>query len=254
MENITTSTGIGWIRQGFALFRQQPAELSMLFLLYMLLMFSLSLIPAVGQLLPLLLVPAFTMAFMQACVDIEAGRKVKPALLLTAFRSPALVSLLQLGAFYLIAAVIAVAASSLIDGGTFWKLMSGQIRPDEDNAALNNLPLAMTMSALIYLPFAMGFWHAAPLVMWQRMGLFKAIFYSFFAVRRCGKAFLAYSLGWIVAGIAVPAIISALLSLLLGKNLVTVMLLMPLSVILTLVMYCSFYPTYTAVFERPEPI
>jgi hypothetical protein len=30
------------------------------------------------------------------------------------------------------------------------------------------------------------------------------------------------------------------------------MLLMPLSVILTLVMYCSFYPTYTAVFERPE--
>jgi 5-formyltetrahydrofolate cyclo-ligase len=30
------------------------------------------------------------------------------------------------------------------------------------------------------------------------------------------------------------------------------LLLMPLSVILTLVMYCSFYPTYTAVFERPE--
>jgi hypothetical protein len=29
---------------------------------------------------------------------------------------------------------------------------------------------------------------------------------------------------------------------------------MPLSVILTLVMYCSFYPTYTAVFERPEQL
>jgi hypothetical protein len=252
MQPITASTGIAWIRQGFALFRKQPAELSMLFLLYMLLMFSLSLIPLVGQLLPLLLVPTFTMAFMQACVDIEAGRKVMPARLLTAFRSPAIGSLLQLGAFYLIAAVIAVAASSLIDGGTFWKLMSGQIRPDENDAALNNLPLAMLFSVLIYLPFGMGFWHAAPLVMWQRMSLFKAIFYSFFAVRRCGKAFLAYSLGWIVAGIAVPAIISAFLSLLLGKNLVTVMLLMPLSVILTLVMYCSFYPTYTAVFERPE--
>jgi hypothetical protein len=55
-------------------------------------------------------------------------------------------------------------------------------------------------------------------------------------------------------GIAAPAIISAFLSLLLGKTLVTVMLLMPLSVILTLVMYCSFYPTYTAVFERPEQL
>ncbi len=252
MQKIKASTGIGWIRQGFALFRKQPAELSMLFLLYMLLMFSLSLIPAVGQLLPLLLVPTFTMAFMQACVDIDAGRKVKPALLLTAFRSPALGSLLRLGALYLIAGVVAVAASSLIDGGTFWKLMSGQIRPDNDDVAVNDLPLAMLFAALVYLPFAMGFWHAAPLLMWQRMGLLKAIFYSFFAVRRCGRAFLAYSLGWIVAGLALPAIISAVLSLLLGKNLVTVMLLMPLSVILTLVMYCSFYPTYTAVFERPE--
>ena len=81
----------------------------------------------------------------------------------------------------------------------------------------------------------------------------KAIFYSFFAVRRCGKAFLAYALGWIVIGIAVPAIISAVLSLLLGKTLVTVMLLMPLSVIMTIVMYCSFYPTYLQVFERPAP-
>ena len=148
---------------------------------------------------------------------------------------------------------LAIGASSLIDGGTFWKLLSGQIKPDDEKQiATDELPLAMLFSALVYLPFAMGFWHAAPLATWQRMGLFKAIFYSFFAVHRCGRAFLAYSLGWVMIGIAAPAIISALLSLLLGKTLVTIMLLMPLSVILTIVMYCSFYPTYTAVFERPE--
>ena len=77
MQAIAAKQGIEWIRQGFALFRRQPAELSTLFLLYMLLMFSLSLIPVVGQLLPLLLVPTFTMAFMQACVEIEADRKVR---------------------------------------------------------------------------------------------------------------------------------------------------------------------------------
>ena len=55
-DKISARQGIEWIRQGFALFRKQPAELSMLFLLYMLLMFVLSLIPLVGQLLPLLLV------------------------------------------------------------------------------------------------------------------------------------------------------------------------------------------------------
>jgi hypothetical protein len=99
MDSIAAKEGISWIKQGFALFRRQPSELSMLFLLYMLLMFSLSLIPLIGQLLPLMLVPAFTMAFMQACVEIEADRKVKPSLLLTAFRSPALGTLLKLGRF-----------------------------------------------------------------------------------------------------------------------------------------------------------
>ncbi len=252
--NVPARQGIDWIREGFALFRKQPAELSMLFLLYMLLMFSLSLIPVVGQLLPLLLVPAFSMAFMQACVEIEAGRKVRPHLLLTAFRSPALGALLRLGALYLLAALGAVAASALLDGGVFWKLMSGQLAPDDDSVQVGDLPLAILFSALVYLPAAMAFWHAAPLMVWQRMGLFKAVFYSFFAVRRCGKAFIAYALGWVLVGIALPAVISAVLGLLLGKNIISVMLLMPLSVILTLVMYCSFYPTYTAVFERPEPL
>ncbi len=253
-DNISASQGIEWIRQGFALFRRQPAELSMLFLLYMLLMFVLSLIPMVGQLLPLLLVPTFSMAFMQACVEIEAGRKAKPDLLLTAFRSPALGTLLRLGVLYLLAAILAVAASTVIDDGIFWKLMSGQLRADEQNIPVAELPLAMMFSALIYVPFAMALWHAAPLATWQNMGLFKAIFYSFFAVRRCGKAFLAYALGWIVVGIAVPAIISALLGLILGKAIVAIMLLMPLSVILTIVMYCSFYPTYVEIFDKPEQI
>ena len=75
MEKIPANTGIEWIRQGFALFRKQPAELSMLFLLYMLLLFSLSIIPLLGQILPLLLVPVFSLAFMQACVQIEAGKR-----------------------------------------------------------------------------------------------------------------------------------------------------------------------------------
>ena len=249
-DKISARQGIEWIRQGFALFRKQPAELSMLFLLYMLLMFALSIIPLVGQLLPLLLVPCFSMAFMQACVEIEAGRKARPNLLLTAFRSPALGTLLRLGVLYLLGAVLAVAASTLVDGGVFWKLMSGQVRADEQELPVGDLPLAMIFSALIYVPFAMAFWHAAPLATWQRMGLFKAIFYSFFAVRRCGKAFLAYALGWIVVGIALPAIISALLGLILGKAIVAIMLLMPLSVILTIVMYCSFYPTYLEVFDK----
>ena len=32
------------------------------------------------------------------------------------------------------------------------------------------------------------------------------------------------------------------------------MLLMPLSAILTIVLYCSFHPTYLEIFERPEQV
>ena len=252
MQRLPASVGVTWIRQGFALFRKQPAELAMLFLLYMLLMYSLALIPLLGQLLPLMLMPAFSMAFMQACVEIDAGRKVRPALLLTAFRSPALGTLLRLGSLYMLAVLTAVAASTLIDDGVFWKLLSGQLKPDAEGVSFGSLPLAMLFSALVYLPFSMAFWHAAPLATWQRMGLFKSLFYSFFAVRRCGKAFLAYALGWFLIGFIAPLFIGVLFGLLVDKALVP-MVLVPLSVVFTLAMYCSFYPTYTAVFDRPEP-
>ncbi len=256
MQRLPASAGIDWIRQGFALLRKQPAELAMLFLLYMLLMYTLALIPLLGQFLPLLLMPAFSMAFMQACVEIEAGRKVRPGLLLTAFRSPALGTLLRLGSLYMLAAITAVAASALVDDGVFWKLLSGQLKPDAEGVTFGSLPLAMLLSALLYLPFAMAFWHAAPLATWQRMGLFKSLFYSFFAVRRCGKALLVYALGWLMIGFIAPLFIGTLFGLLVDKAILGVMLpmlLVPLSVIFTLAMYCSFYPTYTAVFDRPEP-
>ena len=75
MEKLPANTGWLWIKEGFTLFRKQPAELSILFLSYMFLMFVIGIIPVLGQLLPLMLVPVFSMAFMQACVHIEQGKR-----------------------------------------------------------------------------------------------------------------------------------------------------------------------------------
>src|SRR4030088_445205 len=131
MEKLPANTGWLWIKEGFALFRKQPAELSTLFLSYMFLMLAVGIIPLLGQVLPLMLVPVFSMAFMQACVNIEQGKRVYPNLLLTGFRSPAFGKLLKLGVLYVAAGAIAVAASSLIDGGVFWRAMTGQIVLDQ---------------------------------------------------------------------------------------------------------------------------
>lgn len=251
MEKLSAQTGWLWVKQGFAFFRQQPGELSTLFMGYMLVMFTLGMIPVLGQLLPLILVPAFSMAFMLACMTIEQGQRAHPRLLFAGFRSPALPTLLKLGGLNLLTAVLAVGASSLIDGGVFWQVMSGQIELDPKTVQESDMSLAMLFSAALYTPAAMAFWYAAPLAFWQKMGIGKAIFYSFFAVKRAGKAFLIYGLSWLAIGVLLPTVISLFITLLLGKSLLATMLLIPMSVALTIVLYCSFYPTYTAVFGQP---
>ena len=52
-------------------------------------------------------------------------------------------------------------------------------------------------------------------------------------------------------GIAIPAFISAILMLAIGRSEIMMMVLMPFSIVMTIVMYCSFYPTYVQVFDRP---
>jgi hypothetical protein len=162
--------------------------------------------------------------------------------------------LLILGVLYLVAAVIAIAASSLVDGGVFWQLMSSDKALDQETIRESNMSMAMMFSALIYMPAAMAFWYAAPLIMWQKMSLGKAVFYSFFAVKRSAKAFLVYGVAWLLIGVLMPAILSSLIAMLFAKAIAVMVILLPLSLILTVVMYCSFYPTYTHMFGRPDAL
>ena len=251
MEKIPARTGWLWLKQGVALFRKQPAEMSTLFLAYMFFMFAIGIVPLLGQILPLVLVPVFSIAFMQACRNIDEGQKVLPNLLISGFRSPALKRLLILGALYFLAALAAVAASALVDGGTFFKVMTGQQLLDAEAVRNSDMSQAMLLSAVLYTPALMGFWYAAPLIAWQNMGVAKAIFYSFFAVYRASRAFLVYGLAWGVVGVLLPVIFSTLIALLLGTALVTIVILLPLTLIMTVVMYCSFYPMYTDIFGKP---
>ena len=188
MEKLPAATGWQWIKDGFTLFRKQPAELSTLFLSYMFLMMIVTIIPLLGQLLPLVLVPVFSMAFMQACVQVEKGQRVYPNLLLTGFRSPAFKTLLLLGVLYVLAATAAIGASALIDGGVFWNVMTGTERVDAKTVQGSGITLAMLLAAALYTPAAMAFWFAAPLVAWQGMGLGKALFFSFYAGKRGPRA------------------------------------------------------------------
>lgn len=255
MDTLPAKTGWLWVREGFEIFSKRPAELSTLFFGYLFLMLALGIVPVIGQLLPLLLVPLFSMTFMHACVHVKQGKRVYPNLLLTGFRSPAVRTLLKLGGLYLLAAIGSIGLSSLIDGGLFWQAITGQIAVDAEVVRNSNMTMAMLFSAIIYVPAAMAFWFAAPLIGWQGMGVGKAIFYSFFAVKRAGKAFLVYGLLWVGIGMILPVLVSSLVGALLNSPSASIFVMLPMSLVLTIVMYCSFYPTYTQMFgEPPEPL
>jgi hypothetical protein len=201
---------------------------------------------------PLLLVPVFSMAFMQACVQIESGKRVYPNLLLTGFKSPRFSGLIRLGVLYVLSAVIALGVSAIADGGVFWNVMTGSAPIDAKTVQESRMTLGMLVAVAVWTPAAMAFWFAAPLIAWQDMPVGKSLFYSFFAVRRAGKAFLVYGLAWVIIGVFLPVMLSSALALITGKMIVTMLVLMPVSIIMTVAMYCSFFPNYTDVFGQPE--
>ncbi|MES2106814.1 MAG: BPSS1780 family membrane protein [Pseudomonadota bacterium] len=252
MEKPTAKTGWLWVKEGFKLFLKQPAELLTLFFAYMFLSMAIGILPVVGQFLPLMLIPVFAMSFMQACRQIEQGKRVYPNLLLIGFRSPAFLRLLQLGVLYVVAVVLAIAVSSLVDDGALWDFVFGQKPMDNQAMRESQLFTGMMVAALVYLPAMMAFWYAAPLIAWNQMPVGKAVFYSFFAVQKAGGAFTVYGLAWMVLSVLLPTLLSVLVAVIVGQAVVVVLVVIPITIVLTVIMYSSFYPTYTDVFGRPD--
>jgi len=248
MSALTAAAGWLWVKQGFALFRKRPGQLIVLFSSYMFVMIGLGIIPVVGQLLPMFAAPIFSMVFMIACAQIEQNGLLNPLQLRTSFVSPVLRRLCTLGGLYLLGAGIAAAVSYLIDGGIFVQLMMGQKKAEATPGQSVSVLVTMLLLAIAYIPV---FWFAAPLIVWQKMPVGKAIFYSFFSVFREIKTFLVYFLAWIAIGALLPSLLAGILTLIIGKGL-AMLLMFLLTIVLTVIMYCSFYATYVGVFGQPE--
>ncbi len=188
---------------------------------------------------------------MHACALAERGERIYPKILLAGLRSPSFATLLKLGTIYPLAAALAISASSIIDDGMFWKIISGQIALDPQSSQAPDMPLAMLFATVLYLLAPTLLWFAAPLIAWQKMSLGKAIFYSFFSVIRYGKAFLMY-LAVSALCFFLSAFTSVFLATLFNNAGIAMLIMPPLVLLLIVVIYCSFYPTYTHLFGAPE--
>ena len=237
--------GWHWIQQGFSTFKKKPFELLFMFFGLIFVNLGLSLVPFVGAVIPFIFGPALGMGIMHACRDINEGKPITTGSLFIAFRTPALRTLLTLGALYTLLLVGALACSIPFDNGALWNYVSEPAKADPKLLVKSDIGLGMLIFFTVFTPVAMSFWFGGPLVMWHGMSAVKAIFYSFFAVWRARKAFLVYLLSW--CGIL------SLLGLLIGlSGGVLGVIMLPLMLTISLVMYCTFFYSYKAVFSRVQ--
>lgn len=246
MTSLPARSGWDWIKQGFALFRQQPGRLAFLFLGYMLFLAFAGMIPIVGQPLSLVLMPVFGAAFMQAGAIIDRGEAVTPDLIMTGFRKPAFKPLFRLGLGYFAVFALVAAAMALMDDGTIAKLATGKLDPRSAEAQAAQLWKPMLAALVIAIPAGMAFAFPVPLIMWRGMGVAKSIFYSFFAVWRNLRAFLVFALAWFV----LFTVVTQVVALLAGPKLFALAI-QPVLVLIGILGQCSFYASYRQVFGAP---
>ncbi|MGO4479119.1 BPSS1780 family membrane protein [Massilia sp. 2TAF26] len=248
MSTLPARTGWDWLKRGMGLFRKQPAALTTLLFASILLAIGISAVPIIGPIIVVVLIPSFSMAFMQACLMIDNGDRVTPAVLLTGFRKPVLGGLCKVGVIYLGVFLVLTLIALMITPESLRQL-PGNIKLDPkdklpfslgDVAAVFGLLILETVS-LLTLCFA------APLTYWKQMGPGKATFYSFFAVMRSARVFGVLLLSWFGIFTLITFVVVNLFSAIALAQVV----LMWLMFLFILFLQCAIYAGYRDIFGKP---
>lgn len=252
-RKLTARQGWGWLAAGFALFRKNPAQLTMIILGYWLLIAFVNSLPIVGPVLATLCIPAFSVGLMSACRDVDQGRGLLFPVLFSGFRQQRK-TLFVLGALYLAATLLALIASALADGGLFMQSMVGSYRPSEEDITGGAFLAAAQIALILMTPVIMAWWYAPVLVAWHGFEAGKALFFSLFACLRNWQAFLAYGVCVMVFGAVLPGLLLGLVVSAMPEAaaFITSLAIVPLLLVLAPALVASFYVTYREVFTTAD--
>jgi len=252
MRIVPARNGWSWLVKGFALFRKNPPMWLFLVFVYSLSLTFLHNIRYLGPSISLALLPMFSVSFMVMCAVLERGGMLRPALLISGFRSGPH-TLILLGILYTLSMAAVLGLASLADAGTLmlWFLF-GQV-PSAEAVQDEGFANAALIASLGAVPVMMAFWFAPVLAAWTRIGAAQSLFYSFFAVWRNWRAFLVYGTAISLASFLVLMTVGILAYLTGGDG--------PMAQSLALVfafpiLFASFYASYRDVFPDnavPDP-
>ena len=230
--------GLQWVRDGIRTFFKQPLALTVLFFMFMTVVSLLSLVPYVGGLLSLVLIPGASLGMMAASHEAARGRFPLPSILLTAWRvgQQRKRDMLNLGLIYAVGFALVLGLTALLDGGQFVKLYLVGSEPGaaalQDDTLLAPLGLFTAGSFLLQLLF----WHAPALVHWGHVPPVKSLFFSWMACWRNKGAFLVFGLIWMAlmsSGLLLVSLLGDALDSTVGNGLVMALALMLLAMFST---------------------
>jgi hypothetical protein len=259
LRTVPARQGALWVRQGFQVFFKQPMAFAALFAAFMFAVFVFALLPVVGTVLMLALLPLVSLGFMIASRMAMGGQFATPRVFIEPLRAPKpqVIAMVQLGLVYASATFVIMFLSDQVDGGAFDALMDAmpgaQSAPQVVAAKLVEpglwfgLLLRLGLAGALSVPF----WHAPALVYWDGHGCAKALFSSTIACWRNRGAFAVYSLGWFALIMAVGAGGSLIFGLL-GQAQLFALAAVPMSLLLTTVFYASLYFTFADCFTTDE--
>ena len=240
--------GVRWLGEGWRLFRVAPLPWFALSCVYLLGTNLLVLVPFIGTLAALVLVPPLTVGMMAAARAASRGRRPEVGMLAEGFRVETRPQI-ALGVVYLACSMLIFAATTAADsGGGLRALMSGRAPSEEMELEALMFPLAVL--GLLYLPVLMMFWFSPPLVAWHATGPARALFFSFVACLMNWRAFLAYGVAAVLMMAVVPALALLTLRILFPVELkaAAVSFVFPLLVVLMPTLFSSFYASYREIF------
>ena len=250
LQIVPASRGVQWAKLGMRTFLKQPLALVGLFFMFMAMISLLSMVPLLGNVGALILIPGATLGFMAAAKEAQGGNFPMPVILVTAFREgpDKRRAMLVLGVLYMLGFLLVLGISALADGGKFARLylvggsMSGELMEAAD------FELALLLSMVLYLPLSLMFWHAPALVHWHGVSPAKSVFFSLVACKRNFSAFTVFGLVWLGVFMAVGVAV-AFVSLAMGNPDMVAVLMFPAAMLIAAMFFTSLFFSYRDCFD-----
>ena len=242
------TAGWSWIVLGTRLFRRQPMAMLFWSITTSFFINVGALIPILGQTALVLLTPLLTFLTLCACRNLDENVRMMPGLWLQPLQTPGVTGrLLRLGLLYLgCSFVIALLAllpflSSMLDA-------IGTADQPDFVALAQAMQAPMIVFGLFYIVLSALFWHTPALVGWHGLPMRRALFYSMVACWRNKYPLIVYVACWAAVFFGLHALLDGLAATGVSEVLLA-WLSMPLDILITALLYCSFYPIYTTIFR-----